>query len=311
MMAGGNGSGSIYGQNSIDGNYNNNNGGDANNVLMPLQRNNDAVVDPLTGQHLLAGRSARNLIHQRAAARMLLVLLAVLCTVALGWVLIEFAKHEKDECDVPLALYVKVWVVLWLFGVWKKELFHKILLRWSPQDGAPPFRVRLVDSIYLSAVHAWVAMGIYWVVSSETCHETASELYTAVKWWVSLQTVVLAMSSIAILASRNLISWVQNSSTFTFAEDPRVIVSRMEEVKFDPAVLVEENGEVEHCSVCQEAFDRNKTIRRTPCGHVFHEVCLATWYQRKPTCPLCRAEHIGGGGAGAVGNNPISYAAIV
>jgi len=227
----------------------------------------------------------------------------------LGWVLIEFVKHEKDECDVPLALYVKVWVVLWLFGVWKKE-FHKRLLRWSPQDGAPPFRVRIFDFIHLSVVHGWVAMGIYWVLTSETCHQTASELYTAVKWWVGLQAVVLAIGSLAILSSRYLISWVQNNTAFAFAEDSRVIVSRMEEVKFDPMVLVDENGEVEHCSVCQEPFDRKKTIRRTPCGHVFHEVCLATWYQRKPTCPLCRAEHnIGPAGPG--GNNPPSYAAIL
>mmetsp|Transcript_19634 Transcript_19634/g.27401 ORF Transcript_19634/g.27401 Transcript_19634/m.27401 type:complete len:314 (+) Transcript_19634:128-1069(+) len=259
-------------------------------------------IDPSTGGDLLAGRSARYLIGQRTVARVvfslrqvLLVLLAVLCImsfVVLGWVLIEFAKHEKDPCDVPLALYVKVWVILWLFGVWKKEL-HKIFLRWTPHDGAPPIRVRVLDSMHIGVVHIWVAVGIYWIVTSKECSSTAPELFTAVKWWVHLQATVLLIGSLAILASRYLITWLQNHNQFAVGVDPNVMLTRtMEEIKFSPTnpILLDEKGTIEHCSVCQEPFCPGKLIRRTPCGHIFHERCLAAWYCRKPTCPLCRAD---------------------
>mmetsp|Transcript_23565 Transcript_23565/g.41703 ORF Transcript_23565/g.41703 Transcript_23565/m.41703 type:complete len:310 (-) Transcript_23565:198-1127(-) len=259
-------------------------------------------IDPSNGGELLSDQSARSLISQRVAMRIvfnfrqvLLVFLAVLCIlsfVVLGWVLVEFAKHEKDPCDVPLSLYVKVWVVLWLFGVWKKEV-HKCLLRWHPTDAPPPLRVRILDVVHISVVHVWVAMGIYWVSSSKECSKTAPELFLAVKWWVHLQAVVLLTGSLAILASRCLVQWLQRRSRYPIGVDAALIVARtMDEVKFDTAVhrdLLDEKGEVESCSVCQEPFDNKKIIRRTPCGHLFHDACLVAWYQRKPTCPLCRS----------------------
>jgi len=246
---------------------------------------------------------------QRMAARIvfrfrqvLLVLLAVLCImsfVVLGWVLIEFAKHEKDPCDVPLALYVKVWVVLWVFGVWKKD-FYKCLLRWSPDDGAPPLRVRVVDLIHIGVVHTWVAVGIYWVGTSQLCSKTAPELFTAVKWWVHLQAVVLLTGCLAIVASRCLMYWLQRNSHLAIGVDASLLVARtMDEVKFDLSdpQLLDEKGRAQQCSICYEQFDSHNTIRRTPCGHIFHEKCLVKWYntnaaRRKPTCPLCRADLI-------------------
>ncbi|CDS35938.1 E3 ubiquitin protein ligase synoviolin B [Echinococcus multilocularis] len=30
------------------------------------------------------------------------------------------------------------------------------------------------------------------------------------------------------------------------------------------------------------------TIKRLPCGHIFHATCLRNWFQRQQTCPTCR-----------------------
>ncbi|XP_033101522.1 E3 ubiquitin-protein ligase TRAIP-like isoform X2 [Anneissia japonica] len=42
------------------------------------------------------------------------------------------------------------------------------------------------------------------------------------------------------------------------------------------------------CVICQEFFQTDHSIYSTPCGHVFHEVCLLKWIQTSPTCPHCR-----------------------
>eukprot|EP01122_Echinamoeba_exundans_P015947 TRINITY_DN7941_c0_g1_i1.p1 TRINITY_DN7941_c0_g1~~TRINITY_DN7941_c0_g1_i1.p1 ORF type:complete len:434 (-),score=54.41 TRINITY_DN7941_c0_g1_i1:1486-2787(-) len=42
----------------------------------------------------------------------------------------------------------------------------------------------------------------------------------------------------------------------------------------------------ESCSVCQDGFTRPVALQ---CGHIFCESCIATWFEREATCPLCRA----------------------
>ncbi|KAL8584108.1 hypothetical protein ACOMHN_011723 [Nucella lapillus] len=43
------------------------------------------------------------------------------------------------------------------------------------------------------------------------------------------------------------------------------------------------------CCICAELFINNETnIAATPCGHVFHEHCLARWFLSSKTCPACR-----------------------
>eukprot|EP00954_Amorphochlora_amoebiformis_P003835 297753-Amorphochlora_amoeboformis.AAC.1 len=73
-------------------------------------------------------------------------------------------------------------------------------------DGPRPLRVQILDVIHIGVVHIWVAMGNYWVATSQTCSATSPELFTAVKYWVHLQAVVLLIGTLAILASRCLLS---------------------------------------------------------------------------------------------------------
>jgi hypothetical protein len=49
--------------------------------------------------------------------------------------------------------------------------------------------------------------------------------------------------------------------------------------------IVEET-ETDECPICQETIDENGVV--TPCGHEFHEQCLAQWEVGHNTCPLCR-----------------------
>ena len=42
------------------------------------------------------------------------------------------------------------------------------------------------------------------------------------------------------------------------------------------------------CSVCTEGITKH-TFAKLQCGHQFHRTCINQWFQRKRSCPLCRA----------------------
>ncbi|KAF4390038.1 hypothetical protein F8388_002980 [Cannabis sativa] len=44
------------------------------------------------------------------------------------------------------------------------------------------------------------------------------------------------------------------------------------------------------CSVCMECFRSGQGGKQVPCGHVFHQACIAEWSLRHNSCPLCRSK---------------------
>lgn len=53
--------------------------------------------------------------------------------------------------------------------------------------------------------------------------------------------------------------------------------------------LTEEQRQDE-CVICYEKYNRYEQIRELQCvgKHIFHQKCIASWFDRNPTCPLCR-----------------------
>ena len=80
------------------------------------------------------------------------------------------------------------------------------------------------------------------------------------------------------------------------------------------------------CAICSEAFNEGEGVACLSCGgdltlvraHVFHRECLAEWFRRHCTCPLCRAELpvvevakvIGRKAPGGVGPPPVVLEAV-
>ena len=65
------------------------------------------------------------------------------------------------------------------------------------------------------------------------------------------------------------------------------------------------------CIICrEEMLNTTETpptiipgsIKRLPCGHIFHATCLRNWFQRQQTCPTCRLNILRRPDAGAQGN---------
>lgn len=42
------------------------------------------------------------------------------------------------------------------------------------------------------------------------------------------------------------------------------------------------------CAICLDGYDTMPLATRLPCGHIFHYLCLSSWFMRCDTCPLCK-----------------------
>lgn len=52
-----------------------------------------------------------------------------------------------------------------------------------------------------------------------------------------------------------------------------------------PHLIILQNPMDEECTICLES-SCNVVIKN--CNHLFHFDCIQQWFQRKPTCPLCK-----------------------
>ncbi|XP_043194185.1 E3 ubiquitin-protein ligase synoviolin-like [Amphibalanus amphitrite] len=44
------------------------------------------------------------------------------------------------------------------------------------------------------------------------------------------------------------------------------------------------------CIICREEMTAAAGAKKLPCNHVFHALCLRSWFQRQQTCPTCRMD---------------------
>ena len=42
------------------------------------------------------------------------------------------------------------------------------------------------------------------------------------------------------------------------------------------------------CQICLCAYEDGELVRRLPCLHTFHQLCIDGWAERHSTCPICR-----------------------
>ena len=46
------------------------------------------------------------------------------------------------------------------------------------------------------------------------------------------------------------------------------------------------------CSICLELFTENCEVKTTPCGHLFHSLCLERAIQTNENCPQCTVDFL-------------------
>ena len=51
------------------------------------------------------------------------------------------------------------------------------------------------------------------------------------------------------------------------------------------------NGHNE-CPICLTEFIVGDSLKKLPCGHLFHKNCIQSWFLRKMICPNCKSSVI-------------------
>jgi len=69
-------------------------------------------------------------------------------------------------------------------------------------------------------------------------------------------------------------------------EEAMKVLSGLRRVPWEAPKVAE--NEAEECSLCLEEFKEGEELLQLPCHHLFHENCIAPWFRRSLTCPLCK-----------------------
>lgn len=72
----------------------------------------------------------------------------------------------------------------------------------------------------------------------------------------------------------------------TLANDLSHLDTHMPVMRLDQTQMTERVN----CAVCLVDINLSENIRRTPCEHYFHELCINDWCKKTLNCPVCRED---------------------
>lgn len=141
-----------------------------------------------------------------------------------------------------------------------------------------------------------IIIGFVLFFNVKTCPSTNPELYIFVKYYLIFLSVSYALGFFISCALIGLIVYGMMNGWFdqTNGASPDTI-KKIDTIEYDPSMFASDEKENDdrpacECCCCQEKFDDVKAIKKTPCGHYFHEECLEKWLKVACTCPICRLD---------------------
>ncbi|GMH95891.1 hypothetical protein TrST_g3404 [Triparma strigata] len=218
------------------------------------------------------------------------------------WMLISVRNEHEYECDQPLKAYAYLALIVAVYTPQHRKI-KKFGFGYDRERDGPrrPRNVLLFDRAYQVCFLLYSILGIVWVQNSETCHETAPQLYKSTLTFVICQTILLVLLLLPLMCVPCIFIYLLRSGVL-FANPngahgrtmglEKSLFEQLPIIKFNPELFDNETHPTE-CCICMVDFDTtddDKGIIKTPCSHVFHKECLATWLKNHRHCPLCRKD---------------------
>mmetsp|Transcript_26591 Transcript_26591/g.84359 ORF Transcript_26591/g.84359 Transcript_26591/m.84359 type:complete len:310 (-) Transcript_26591:217-1146(-) len=195
-----------------------------------------------------------------------------------GWMV--WSGDREKACDQPL----KWWLLAML-------LLPVVQCQANSQSESRTNRVQVLVMPIL------IVIGTCLIVRCRTCSQTNPALYQFVKMYLIYQASVWVLMMFILFGLVALIFWLHRHGLLETGPGPAMaanpgLIQEIETVPFDSAMFAgQSSAEPLECCICQDEFDDSTPIKRTPCGHMFHEDCLGTWLGKYARiCPLCRSD---------------------
>mmetsp|Transcript_115440 Transcript_115440/g.246722 ORF Transcript_115440/g.246722 Transcript_115440/m.246722 type:complete len:211 (+) Transcript_115440:2-634(+) len=146
-----------------------------------------------------------------------------------------------------------------------------------------------------------IAVGFFLCCRCKTCQETNGQLYSFVKMYLIYQTTVWISMMFMVSCLVTMIFWLHRHGFLETGPGPAMaakpgLIEEIETVAYRSELFATSGEDADdmqppECSICQEEFNDENPIKRTPCGHFFHEECLGNWLGNfARSCPLCRTD---------------------
>mmetsp|Transcript_28030 Transcript_28030/g.70934 ORF Transcript_28030/g.70934 Transcript_28030/m.70934 type:complete len:304 (+) Transcript_28030:73-984(+) len=199
------------------------------------------------------------------------------------WGLVVWFSSADKACDQPL----KWWLLATL-------LVPILQFHCSNRTESRPNRLQ---ALVMPIV---ICVGIFMCSFCRTCAETNPDLFKYASMYLIYHSVVCVTMMFITFGMVSVIFWLHRHGLLESgpgaarAARPGLI-NDIETVEYSPSLFVGEmcnsSDDGPECPICQDTFDESKPIKRTPCGHLFHEDCLGNWLENfAKSCPLCRVD---------------------
>jgi len=213
---------------------------------------------------------------------LLMLLVAGFVIYVQGWIVLS--NTYNIPCDQPLQ-----W---WLLAMLFVPILHIQLNSGGQEDQRPKKLLSLAMPLGI-AVGAWLFMRCH------TCAKTNPELFFYAKKYLIYQFIVWLMMVFMSCGLVSFVFWLHRNGLLDSGPGPHAagrtgLINDIETVQFSPELFStspDDELEPPECPICFEEFHVSANIKRTPCGHHFHEECLGQWLERYgKVCPLCRKD---------------------
>jgi hypothetical protein len=194
------------------------------------------------------------------------------------WLLVAFIQYSFNQ-----GIFNRPWFREWAFSAPRVNVEAETLL--GVVEFSRAQQVFVAGQVIFDVT--WKCLGLYWAYSAPTCSRTAPGFWYAfvTYLWLALAGGVLTwiglVSMLRVLDTLQVFHGRQRAA-------PKGTLEKCELLTFDDRFDGSQLPSA--CPICIDSFDAANPIRQTPCGHVFHEKCLADWLGRARTCPLCRED---------------------
>ncbi|KAF4663015.1 hypothetical protein FOZ61_002023 [Perkinsus olseni] len=217
---------------------------------------------------------------------------------------IVLTNDRKLGCDVPLMMWLEVYMLTSLFRGVVQRMVETVYLRlaygqdWQLHVNDNPVKLALLKSFLNLFFPAWLIYGQTLIATSHTCSATNSSLYTCSAWFIGVGLTIWCGFGLIALFGATILLWMVRTGRLRAKRGASPdVIDKIPTLSYDANLFTDDQNSADgthplnECSICfQNYSDSTDEIKHTPCDHYFHKSCLAHWLNTATTCPLCRLD---------------------